>query len=146
VIGWDYAQLGDYQRALACCGQALRLLQDLDDRHGEAVTWDSLGYARHHLGQYAQAIACYQRSLERNAGTGADYLDAITLDHLGDAYEAIGDTAAARSAWQRAAAILDQYDRPADDPLRAKLTRLGPPVPPAPPAGTADDLPTASGG
>jgi hypothetical protein len=41
-LGWTNALLGDYRQALA----------NLGNRHSEALTLDSLGYAYLHLGQF----------------------------------------------------------------------------------------------
>nr|WP_236056400.1 tetratricopeptide repeat protein [Streptomyces sabulosicollis] len=47
--GWLHAMLGQYQRTLDYCTQAVALNREIDDRHAEAGAWDSLGYAHHHL-------------------------------------------------------------------------------------------------
>jgi hypothetical protein len=54
-VGWYHATLGEYAQALAYCRQALEVVRKLDDRHSEAATLDSLGYAHHHLGDVDEA-------------------------------------------------------------------------------------------
>src|SRR5262249_10970403 len=59
--------------------QALTLLQELDDRLGQAQTWDSLGYAHQHLGHRTQALTCYQHALTLFRDLGDRYNQADTL-------------------------------------------------------------------
>jgi hypothetical protein len=43
--------------------EALDLHRAVGNRHGETLTWDSLGYAHRQLGHHAQAVACFRRAL-----------------------------------------------------------------------------------
>jgi tetratricopeptide (TPR) repeat protein len=43
-VGWDYALLGNNQRALRYCNKALELHRGAGNRFGEALTLDSLGF------------------------------------------------------------------------------------------------------
>ncbi|MGC4853070.1 tetratricopeptide repeat protein [Micromonospora sp. DT4] len=43
--------------------RALELLRRTGDRHGEANTWDSLGFVHARLGDHREAIRCYGRAL-----------------------------------------------------------------------------------
>jgi hypothetical protein len=52
AVGWYHGQLGEYDRTLACCRDALALLEQFGDRHGQAESWgqaleilDQLGHA-----------------------------------------------------------------------------------------------------
>jgi len=110
------------------------LLQDLNDRRGEATTLDSIGYAHHLLGEPEQALTYYQQSLTLNRELGGRYSQAEILSRLGDTQHATGDLEAARDAWQEALDILDHLDSglraglgagyPHPDELRAKLRGL----------------------
>jgi tetratricopeptide (TPR) repeat protein len=126
AVGWSYAVLGDYRRALAHCEQAVALLHDLGDRAGEADAWDSLGYAHHHLGHHAEAVACYLRAVDPYRDLGDLGSQAEALMHIGDAHHAAGNTGAARDAWQQALIILDDLQHPNASQVRAKLRDLSP--------------------
>jgi tetratricopeptide (TPR) repeat protein len=63
-IGYSYAMLGDYQRALTYCERSLAGLQELGEHDAADAVLDSLGYIHHRLGDHEKAIACYQRSVE----------------------------------------------------------------------------------
>ncbi|MEU8390787.1 tetratricopeptide repeat protein [Micromonospora sp. NPDC048843] len=89
AVGWCLAQLGEHLGALAYCERALELLQQLDDRAGEAATWDSLGFAHHHLGRYGRAVQCYERTLELTRDLGDLWGEADTLSRLGDTRHAL---------------------------------------------------------
>lgn len=107
--------------ALSYCQQALTLMCELGDRHGQANTWDSLGYAHHRLGHHNQAIDCYHQALHLFRQTGERYLQAETLIRLGDACLAAGESESAGSAWTHALQILANLDHPDACRLRAKL-------------------------
>jgi hypothetical protein len=51
-------------------------------------------------------------------------LSGVVLAHLGDAYRAVGDPPRARSAWQRALGVLEQFEDPEADTVRARLAEL----------------------
>jgi tetratricopeptide (TPR) repeat protein len=121
MVGWFHARLGRHREALAHCERALEELQDIDDGQGQASTLDSLGYAHHHLGQHEQAVDCYQRALGLARQFADRHAVAEVLTHLGDTYHSVGDPDAARDAWQRALDILNDFDHPGAEQVRAKL-------------------------
>jgi tetratricopeptide (TPR) repeat protein len=120
-VGWLQALLGDPDSAIASCEQALVIHTELGDLHGQAHTWDSLGYAHHRLGHHARAMDCYRNTLTMVRHLGDRYQEADTLGNLGDVHLAAGEPLAARDAWQRALAILDELDHPDAEQVRAKL-------------------------
>src|SRR5262249_22971198 len=122
-VGWCRALLGDYQHALTYCQQALTLFQELDDRNGQAYTWESLGFA-HHLAHHTHAADYYQYALHLFRDLGDRYWEADTLARLGDTHHAAGDPIAARTAWTHALDILTDLDHPDTDTVRGKLKDL----------------------
>lgn len=54
------------------------LFQGLNDRNGQAETWDSLGYAHHHLGNHTHAVTSYQHVLTPYRDLGDRYHKADT--------------------------------------------------------------------
>lgn len=117
-------RLEQHQQALAYCQQAVILHRELGDRHGEAGTWDSIGYAHHRLGQRHEAVACYRRALDLVADLGDRYHRAITLVHLGDTYAELGDPGAAGRTWAQALDILTELQHPDAAQVQAKLERV----------------------
>jgi tetratricopeptide (TPR) repeat protein len=132
-IGWYLAHLGDPQRAVDYCEQALSLLAARRDLFYEAAAWDSLGYARRQIGHHAQAIACYQHSLDLCRQLDDPDDRAVVLLHLGEVHHTAGDQDAARRTWQQALAILDDLHRPDARQARASLPAPKPADPPAAP-------------
>ncbi len=122
-LGWNLAQLGDYEQALALCQEALTLSRQVGGRQIEAAALDSLGYAHRQLGQYADAITYYQQSVDVSSEIGIRHHQAEVLSHLGDTHQASGNRAAARASWDRALAILEDLHHPDADQARAKLCR-----------------------
>jgi len=120
-VGWFHGQLGDYEQALICCQQALDLQREINDRFGQAETYDSLGYAHSHLGHQQEATTCYQQAVNMYDELGDRYNVADTLVALGDAYQAFRDSESARIAWRRALTILEQLDHPRADGVRARM-------------------------
>jgi len=117
-----HAQLGNHQRALAYCQEALTLHHERGDRgRYVAAIYDSLGYVHHQLGHHEQAVSWYLEAVRLRHDLGEPYYEARSLTHLGDAHVAAGDTGAAHHAWQQALVILDQLDHPDAEQLRAKL-------------------------
>jgi len=98
--------------------------QDLDNRYGEATTWDSIGYIQQHLGHINDAVECYQHALEFYRQIGHRYGEAETLRHLGDLHHAAGDPHAARATWKLALTILDDINHPDAATIRGNLELL----------------------
>ncbi|RAO32814.1 hypothetical protein ONO86_05119 [Micromonospora noduli] len=98
-----------------------RLHEETGDRHGAALTWDSLGYVRHGLGGQDRAADCYRRALALHRELGDRYDEAEVLDNLGDSLQAAGDLDAARRAWREALTVFDELRHPDADRPRLKL-------------------------
>ena len=107
AMGWDHIQLGEPERAVAYCHEAIGHCRKRGSRHGEAATWDTLGLAQHLLGEHGQAVDAYREGLALVAETGDQALEAAMLDRLGDALTAGGDAQAARETWHRAMRVVD---------------------------------------
>lgn len=107
AMGWDHIQLGEPERAVAYCHEAIGLYRRRGSRHGEAATWDTLGLAQHQLGDHGQAVDAYREGLALVVETGDQALEAAMLDRLGDALTAGGDAQAARETWHRAMRVID---------------------------------------
>jgi tetratricopeptide (TPR) repeat protein len=129
AVGWQYAQLGDYEQALHCCERALGLTSGRGDPLNEACTWDSMGYAHFQLGRSAEAIRCFRTAVEILDGLHAGCHQAPLLIHLGDACQAVGEPEAARHAWRRALALLDDLQHPDAEQARDRLNGFVPPAP-----------------
>jgi tetratricopeptide (TPR) repeat protein len=125
-VGWLYAHLGQYDRALTHCQRALSLHRDSGHRGGTADTLDSIGYVYLHLGDITQAKAHYTKAIEAYREIGAPFGEGNSLAGLGDALLAEGDRETARTAWRDAIVILDRLPHPLADEVRAKLSGLGP--------------------
>jgi tetratricopeptide (TPR) repeat protein len=96
----------------------------LGDRHAEAGTWDSIGYAHHHLGNYLEAVACHEKSVSLLREVGDRYYESDALTHLGDSHLAADAPEAARDAWLQALEILTDLDHPDADRVRERLRAL----------------------
>jgi tetratricopeptide (TPR) repeat protein len=123
-VGWLYAHLGQYDRALIHCQRALSLHRDSGHRAGTADTLDSLGYVYLHLGDIAQAKAHYTKAIEAYREISSSYGEGNSLAGLGDALLAEGDLGAAEAAWRESVTVLDRLPHPLADEVRARLRAL----------------------
>jgi len=121
AFGWYHCELGDYDRGVDFCGQALAAARAIDSVYCESNALDSLGFAYHHLGRYDEAISHYRSALELLRGMGDRTSSAIALDHLGDSYHAAGDVMKARISWQGALAEFEEFSGPDAAQIRRKL-------------------------
>jgi DNA-binding SARP family transcriptional activator len=128
-----HAELGEHERALAYCEQALAPERGVGDMVRAAVL-DSRGQALHHLGDHEAAVASFEESVRFLRTFPHPLYLAQVLANLGDTHLAAGDPNACRAAWQEAAQTFDLlYDaRPAADEVRAKLLLLDGGVAPVP--------------
>ncbi|WP_405724493.1 tetratricopeptide repeat protein [Streptomyces sp. NBC_00028] len=122
-FGWYYATQRD-PRALPRCAEALSLLEDTGDGMLQAAAWDTYGYAHQQLGHHNQALDCYRRALELFREVGDRFGEVATLTHLGDTHHATDEPEAAAVAWRAALDILEGFDQPGTDELRARLGRI----------------------
>jgi tetratricopeptide (TPR) repeat protein len=93
------------------------VFDELDDRDGQADTWDSLGYAHRHLGDHVEAVQCYDRAAAPYRDLGDRHSEATALANLG------GNAQAAHTVWQRALTILEDLNHSDADALRTKVTQ-----------------------
>lgn len=121
LIGAAHAQLGDHDQALSHCQHALALLQMLDDRFGQAVTWDSLGYIHQHRDDLPQAVTSYQHAIEIFSEVGDRLNEATTRNRLGDSFQAAGKLDEARCEWRQAVAIFEELGHPNPVKVQAKI-------------------------
>ncbi len=98
----------------------------LCDRQGQALTWDSLGYARFGLCDYPGAAAAYQRTVDMFRELGHAAFMGSGLVALGDIHQAAGRAGPARQAWQAALTIYAEAGDPtsASEGVRERLRRI----------------------
>lgn len=124
-IGWHQARLGDHDQARTPCAAALALARRHDDREGEAVVLDSLGYISLQAADYAQATHYYEQALTAFNGLGNTSEEADTLVNLGEAHYTQGQREQARSRWEAALAHYRAQRRPGEaERVRRLLDRL----------------------
>lgn len=114
LIGWNAAQLGEYDTARARCQAAAIRHRRVHNPVGEALALDSLGYIAHHTGDHHEAIDHYQQTIALYRESGDSYYTADTLERLGHPYLALGEPEQARTAWQEALRLFGQQGRDED--------------------------------
>ena len=96
----------------------------VDDLHGAAATWDSLGALHFGIGDINQATECYEQSIAIYRKLGDRFCEADLYTNLGDTYDRAGDRDAAARAWGQALAVLDDLDDETAAQLRSRLEAL----------------------
>jgi DNA-binding SARP family transcriptional activator len=128
AAGWCHARMGSYDLALNRCLEAVSLFGASIDRHGEAGTWDSLGYIHHQTGAYAEATRCFHRAIDIYRSTGDVFREAETLMHLAASDLDSGCPDDANRHADEAMAVMEAHQHPAADAIR-KLHPIGVRVP-----------------
>ncbi|MER5201339.1 AfsR/SARP family transcriptional regulator [Streptomyces sp. NPDC002755] len=125
TVGWFLTQLGQHQRALNYCWEALALFEKLKDYANAANTWDSIGYAHHCLGHYDKAVTNYLNAIALDQQYGSPPWHAVsTFERLGDAYLGAGQLSLARAAWTEGLNTMDLLGHPDAEGVRTKLLEL----------------------
>lgn len=106
AIGWHLAHLGRAQESLASCRRALAIFVERDDRGGQALTLDSIGYALHRLDRVAEARDSYRSAATMSRELGWQVVLANTLIRSAETAEQLGDHAGAAAAQAEARSIL----------------------------------------
>ncbi|MFI6621814.1 AfsR/SARP family transcriptional regulator [Streptomyces sp. NPDC050528] len=124
-VGWSLILLGQYQRALDHCREALDLYRRLGDDLTAAHIHDSIGHAQYHLGQYDEAVTSFRSALAIWRETiDASWLTADTLMGLGDAYLSLGRGDEARTAWLKGLDVAERLGHTDAESFRTKLRGL----------------------
>jgi tetratricopeptide (TPR) repeat protein len=90
TVGLAYAALGQVEQAIGYYEQALAIVREIGDRHGEGAVLGNLGAAYYRLGQVEQAIGYYEQRLVIARETGDRRGEGNALGSLGLAYAALG--------------------------------------------------------
>jgi tetratricopeptide (TPR) repeat protein len=123
-----YLRLGDHERALDSCEQALAPHRD-NAANVRASVLATRGQTLSKLGEYDQAVRTLNEARELFREFQYPIYEAVALNHLGDCHEAQADRWAAAAAWQSALDALTGVDDATAllDEVRAKLRRVDDP-------------------
>ncbi|MEU6639454.1 AfsR/SARP family transcriptional regulator [Streptomyces rochei] len=125
-LAWFHSNLGQAEKALAFCQEAIALFQRLDAPWQQAQAWDAQGHILRQLGRNEDSVATYRQAVEAFEELG-DQRNAVgALMRLGDTRLAMGDRKAARTAWVRALADAERQALVhSAQEVRERLTALG---------------------
>ncbi len=101
-------QLGQHNRSVDACRQALTLYEQAGDTNGQAKALDNLAIAYEHLGQSVRAIGIYRRSVALHRQAGDKHGQADALDNLGLTYDALHQYAKAIGFHRQALLLFQQ--------------------------------------
>lgn len=122
-LGWVLADpFGRYERARACCLEALEGSRALGYRVGEANTLDTLGRVSVLSGRHTEAVEYYRQAIRAYRALGDAFEEANTLSCLAQAHDALGEAESAREARRGALALYRAQHR--TERVRATGERL----------------------
>ena len=106
-MGNHAAALGQQERAVTLCRQALEIYLELDDRRGQGMAHAGIAEACLRLGDFSRAQEHGRVATELLDTTGHIWELAGTLEILGDACSAAMDLGSALAAWERALDLVE---------------------------------------
>jgi len=122
-LGSAYCRMGQYQRAIACYEQALRLAQEHKNRVGESVWLGNLGACYTDFGQSGRAVGYSEQALAIDREVGDRKGEAADLCNLGIQYDGLGQITRAIEYGEQALAINRELERRDGEALN--LSNLG---------------------
>ncbi|MFC7934174.1 AfsR/SARP family transcriptional regulator [Streptomyces cinereoruber] len=125
-LAWFHSNLGQAEKALSFCQEAIALFQRLGALWQQAQAWDAQGHILRQLGRNEESVATYRQAVETFQKLG-DQRNAVgALMRLGDTCLAMGDQEAARTEWGRALADAERQTLVySAQEIRERLTALG---------------------
>ena len=105
-----YRILGNYQEAINCAKQSLKIAQKIGDSKSEANSLGNLGNAYYSMEKYQQAIECDLRSLEIFQQIDDRRGTANSLRNLGITYSYLGEYQRAIEFFQHSLEIFQQIN------------------------------------
>jgi tetratricopeptide (TPR) repeat protein len=90
-LGHAYRHLGNVQKSIEYCQQALNFAREISDRQGEGNALGSLGLAYYSLGNYERAISYQQQALAAAREIGNRQGEGNALGNLGSVYRNLGN-------------------------------------------------------
>ena len=82
--------LGDFQKAIECHEQNLKISKKAGDRAGEGIAYGNLGNAYNSLGHFQKAIEYHERHLKISKEVGDRAGEGKAYGNLGYAYNSLG--------------------------------------------------------
>jgi tetratricopeptide (TPR) repeat protein len=104
-MGVAYWNLCNYNRALECQNEAIRLREELEDIHGMAAALNNIGLIYEKMFDWASAIKAHERSLELKTQVGFQEGMARSLNNLGNIHLRLDNTEHALTLYQRSLTI-----------------------------------------
>ncbi|VVB90193.1 Photosystem I assembly protein Ycf3 [uncultured archaeon] len=104
-LGILYYQIGSFKKSIECGEKALKIAQDIGDRHDEGARLGNLGTAYRNLGQIEKAIEYDKKALALFQEIGDKRGEGAGLGNLGSAYSDLGQVEKAIDYYKKALAI-----------------------------------------
>jgi tetratricopeptide (TPR) repeat protein len=105
-LGYSYADLGEYRRAIEFYEQALIITREMNDRGNEGNLLGNIGAAYRNLGEIRRAVEFQEQRLAIAREIGDRHGEGAALNNLGIAYRNLGDARRAIEFYEQALAIL----------------------------------------
>ncbi len=107
-IGLVYQSKGEWDKAIELYNKDLEVKEQVEDRHGMAITYGNLGMAYQSKGEWDKAIEFYDKGLEGKEQVGDLHGMSKTYNNLGLAYRGKGEWDKALEFYDKALTIDEQ--------------------------------------
>ncbi|MEM7592584.1 MAG: tetratricopeptide repeat protein [Cyanobacteria bacterium P01_A01_bin.83] len=105
----------DYKQIAVKFKQALKIQQEIGDRHGEACSLDNLGMTFRYLEKYSKSIEYHQKALKIRQCISELNGESSSLGNLGITYYDIGDYKRASELFKQSLSITRQIGNKHDE-------------------------------
>jgi tetratricopeptide (TPR) repeat protein len=102
--------LGDYEQAMKCSEESLKIKREIGDKMGEAKCLSTIGLTHQHLGSFDRAIRYHKESLTLMKEMGSKDGEATLLHYVGTDYHRLGDQEKALEYLNRALRMAEELD------------------------------------
>ncbi len=114
-LGSTYYILGEVKKAIEYCEKALKIAQEIGDKHGEGQRLGNLGNVYSYMGDERKAIEYYEKALKITQEIGDKRAEGVCLGNLGSAYSNLSDVKKATEYYEKALKIAHKIDAKQDE-------------------------------
>ena len=113
-MGETYTEIGEYEKGLELCQEALKINRNIGNKLGEAADLHNIGNAYYFLGKTRKCIQCCLKSGRIFTEIGNKAGASMSVGVLGMGYEALGDVENSKRYFQKCIDIKHDMKQSAD--------------------------------
>lgn len=118
VAGLAYHEIGRFNDALKCYGQALEIRRKCGEKKGASISLNNIGLVYHDIGQFKEAIPFYMEAIQLKQDLHELRSLTASYENLGVVYQKLAMYKSAMEVYYKSLKISEDLN----DPLRMALT------------------------